>query len=99
MAQRMVSRARTIAYLECKILGHAWDEYNPTVTDGQASFDRLTLRCIRCATTRHDYFDRVGEIERRNYGYPDGYRDAKDMKPSRAAMRLMMHGHSTKGVQ
>lgn len=96
----MASRARQVAFIECKTYGHSWDEYNPrNVPMDKGSFDRLTLRCTRCGSTRHDEFDRVGEVVRRNYVNPDGYKSAADEKPSRAALRLMLHGHSTRGVK
>ena len=99
----MPSRARTVAFIECKTLGHSWDEYNPSVNGYDVrAYDRMTLRCTRCGTTRHTYMDRDGSwIGSHSYRHPDGYKTAKDeYKPSRAVMRLLMHGHSIpRGVE
>lgn len=84
-----MARRRSVGFAECKALGHAWDEYDPRDAGGRARW-RLTLRCARCGTTRHDDLDHYGELEGRQYAYPDGYRDARDDKPSRAALRLML---------
>jgi hypothetical protein len=92
-------KRRQHAFIECKTFGHAWDEYNPGDGDLNGWFDRITLRCERCGSTRHDYHDNRGELGARKYWTPDGYKDAKDQKPSRAALRLMLHGHSTRGVK
>lgn len=84
-------RKRTVAFIECKTLGHAWEEFNPHDDGDTRGWDsRLTLRCTRCTSTRIDYIDYVGELGDRKYWKPDGYADAKDEKPSRAALRLMM---------
>ena len=49
-----------------------WDDAPPstpsTVTRG------IVLRCIRCATVRHDHTAVDGALERRSYDYPEGYR-------------------------
>lgn len=83
-------RRHGVQYAECKTLGHAWDEYNPRDGGGGATRWRLTLRCSRCSTTRHDDLDARGEVVSRQYAYPDGYRDPVELKPSRAALRLML---------
>lgn len=97
-ATHQPSRQQQVAFIECKTFGHAWDEYNPTdVPELQPGmyFDRITLRCTRCHTTRHDYLDRSGGVEYRNYTYTDGYRDTRDQpRPSRAVLRLLLHGHT-----
>lgn len=97
----MPSRARTVSFIECKTYGHSWDEYNPSSNGLVDSFDRLTLRCTRCATTRHDYLDRTGDVLHRSYTYPDGYKYAQEeYRPSRAVLRLLLHGHSVpRGVE
>lgn len=91
---------KTVEYIECKTYGHSWDEYNARYADAAPrGTDRLTLRCTRCGTTRHDTFDKVtGEVETRKYVYPSGYKEAVGVKPSRAALRLMLHGWSTRGA-
>jgi hypothetical protein len=92
----MASRTRQIAYLDCRTFGHAWDEYNPTgeqFARRDGFYDRITVRCTRCTTTRHDYIDREGQVTFRQYKHPEGYRIAKDETPSRAVMRLLLHGH------
>lgn len=83
------ARANRAPFPHCRVLGHAWDEYNPR-DGGSRGVQRLTLRCTRCTTTRHDELDRYGNVERRHYAYPDGYKTPSDERPSRAAMRLML---------
>jgi hypothetical protein len=34
---------------------------------------RLSLRCTRCTTERHDNYDFKGKLMGRRYIYPDGY--------------------------
>lgn len=95
-----MARTNRVGFIGCKTYCHAWDEYNPREDPPTGTFDRITLRCTRCTTTRHDEFDRNGDMVRRQYGYPDGYREAADSKPSRAALRLMLTGHRVpRGVQ
>jgi hypothetical protein len=51
----------------------------------------MTLRCIRCYTTRADYLDAEGIVVGRKYQYADGYRDARGSdKPTRNEMRLFI---------
>lgn len=97
----LMARRSRVEFIECKTFGHAWDEYNPPAESlPDRTFDRIALRCTRCTTTRHDHFDKSGEMVARRYSYPDGYRTAADDKPSRAALRLMLTGHRVpRGVQ
>jgi hypothetical protein len=60
-------------YLRCRRDGHAWDEFTDA-TKPRAQFGyRLSLRCDRCTTTRHDIISIVGDVVQRHYEYPDGY--------------------------
>lgn len=86
-----MAHRNAVAFIECKTIGHAWEQHNPHDDGDLRGWDsRLTLRCDRCSSTRIDYIDYLGELGDRSYRKPDGYADAKDEKPSRAALRLMM---------
>lgn len=86
------ARANRAPFPHCRVLGHAWDDHMPSNTrvdlDGWDS--ALVLRCTRCTTTRIDWLDYAGDVGRRRYDYPDGYKEAPELRPSRAAMRLML---------
>ena len=60
--------------VRCRTYGHAWDEF--TASDlGPPMLDwRLSLRCIRCQTERHDEIDLLGNVGARRYIYLDGYK-------------------------
>lgn len=76
--------------LRCRIYGHAWDEFYPDDLGIPMWGWRLSLRCTRCATERHDIIDRYGRLGQRRYLYPDGYRIAADETPSRDELRQTM---------
>ena len=80
------------AMLRCRIYGHAWDEFYPDDLGTPLYGWRLSLRCTRCSTERHDVIDHIGQISMRRYIYADGYRIEKDETPTREAMRLDMFG-------
>jgi len=61
------------ASLQCRTYGHAWSEYSRGDLPAVVGW-RLTLRCDRCTTERHDVIDLIGELQSRHYDYPDGYR-------------------------
>jgi hypothetical protein len=88
----MARRWMNLQFVECKTWGHAWDEYNAADNPPRGSFRwRMTLRCTRCYTTRHDYLDATGHVVSRKYGYADGYRDARGAeKPTRDEMRIVI---------
>lgn len=66
-------RAMEEAYLLCRTFGHLWDEFMPHGMR-KASFGyRISLRCVRCTTERHDLIDVRGEVGQREYRYPDDY--------------------------
>lgn len=62
-----------IAYLRCRSYGHAWDEFNPIDMEAPWYGWRLSLRCLRCTTERHDNIDFKGKVMGRRYIYPQGY--------------------------
>lgn len=85
-----MSTRRRVDFVECKTLGHQWDIVPGNLSSLNGWDSALSLRCMRCEAERMDYLDYLGEVGERRYVYPEGYRDAKDIKPSRAAMRLML---------
>lgn len=85
MASRINMR---LEYERCRTYGHAWDEFLPLGKRRAGWGSRLSLRCVRCMTERHDTVDALGELSVREYVYPDDYRLGADETPTRAAMRL-----------
>lgn len=70
------------------MFGHAWDDKNlrPRNVDG---LHLVELMCLRCGTTRHDYWGAHGAVRRRRYSYSEGYLVAnKDDRLSRDEYRL-----------
>ena len=83
--------ARKADYIRCRTYGHAWYEFSPGQMARPLFGFRLSLKCERCTTERHDLIDANGEVGSREYRYPDGYKDAFiDEKPTRAELRLML---------
>ena len=64
----------TTAFSRCRSYGHAWEEFNPVDMYAPVYGWRLSLRCLRCQTERHDNLDFKGRVIGRRYIYPDGYR-------------------------
>ena len=64
------------AYVECKTIGHSWDN-NPTgVVDSalfRSSIACMMLRCTRCTTERYDYIAKDFTVWKRYYRYPKKY--------------------------
>ena len=73
--------------LRCRTYGHAWDEYFPDDLGPPMFGWRLSLRCVRCATERHDIIDHIGQVGQRRYIYPDGYQLAGEEKPTKEELR------------
>lgn len=79
----MPSRNGSTPYLECRTLRHAWD---PTSTKVGYT---LSLLCVRCTTERHDEASQAtGELFRRRYIYPKGYRMAASDTPGMEDLRV-----------
>lgn len=80
-----------MSFVPCKTYGHSWDEANiKDAPDLNGWSSRISLRCTRCTTLRFDMLDAAGELGARRYIYPDDYADVKDMKPTRAELRLII---------
>ena len=87
---RLVSRDHRSEFLRCRTLGHQWDDI--PVTDRTGFGEQLWMRCLRCATERHDGIDTGGRLTYRRYVYPLGYDTAfaGDVAPTRSDFRLML---------
>jgi hypothetical protein len=65
-----------LAVVQCRTYGHGWSEFVRPDLPAVAGW-RLTLRCDRCTSERHDVINLIGELQHRHYQYPDGYRLAR----------------------
>ena len=77
-------------FINCRLTGHWWKlVFTDTNRDGGVDMD---YACQRCATTRSDMISpKYGELLKRGYTYPEGYR-VKQVTPgersfSAAALR------------
>ena len=72
LAQQARARELPDAYLDCRSLGHAWQECQP---DRPAKFGELHVyQCLRCLGIRDDLISaRYGEILSRGYRHAPGY--------------------------
>jgi hypothetical protein len=59
--------------VRCRSYGHSWDEFFPIDLNPPLYGWRLSLRCTRCATERHDNIDFKGQVMSRRYIYQEGY--------------------------
>ena len=75
-------------YYECRHLGHSWDDIPVTRRPPFGVY--IWLRCDRCTTERHDILPSVrdGKLLSRKYYYPDGYKMARDERPSIEELRV-----------
>ena len=72
LAQSARARDLPDAYLDCRSLGHAWQECEP---DRPAKFGELHVyQCLRCLGIRDDLIShQYGEILSRGYRHAPGY--------------------------
>jgi hypothetical protein len=76
------------AFIRCRTYNHAWDEFFPIDMETPWIGWRLSLRCVRCQTERHDVIDFKGAMMQRRYIYPDGYQTPKgEEKKERSVFR------------
>lgn len=64
-------------HIRCRDLGHIWREFVPSGASRPKFGWRRSLRCDPkrggCGAERHEVIDMQGNIDSRNYRYPDGY--------------------------
>jgi hypothetical protein len=84
-----LSKKLSLQMLRCRTYGHAWDEFYPDNLGIPMYGWRLSLRCVRCETERHDIIERTGAVGARRYIYPDGYKLGREAA-SREEMRLSL---------
>lgn len=80
---------RNIEFVECRTLGHAWEQIPRKVREHDWSGYGFALRCVRCGCERFDDFDHLGQLSHRKYDHPEGYHMARDETPDRSSMRLV----------
>lgn len=84
------------AYLRCRRLGHAWDEFTPSVVpwsehDMRGLFCEAA-RCTSCGCIRWRQISRAtGAVYKVGYDYPDGYNFSLEERPSKNDFRLLAH--------
>lgn len=81
-----VRRLRT-EYVKCRSWGHEWDDFIP-IGRRRSWGITISLRCDRCTTERHDTIDQIGNLSKRQYVYPEGYKLSAIEKPTAEALRL-----------
>jgi hypothetical protein len=69
----------------CKALSqHAWEIFTPINMDAPWYGWRLSLRCVRCGTERHDNLSyATHQLLSRRYMHPEGYLYEKGERPTR----------------
>lgn len=73
-------------FYECRHLGHSWDDLPVTQRPPWGVY--IWFRCTRCTAERYDIINQfTGELMNRRYWHPDGYKMAKDEKPSVEELR------------
>jgi hypothetical protein len=80
-------KRKDITYIECRTWGHQWDTFAPLQRE-RGYGTQISLRCTRCACERFDWIDSSGALNSRQYNYPDGYKMAKNDRPSLGDLRL-----------
>jgi hypothetical protein len=82
---------RVEAFIRCRTLGHSWDPI--PVTQRPQFGVAYDLRCEHCLTYRRDIVSpHSGEVLRRWYQYPDGYRATRDLRMIRSEYRVQWLG-------
>lgn len=76
--------------IRCRVARHMWDDFEPTEMRSPSWGTRVSFRCLRCASERHDVYDSLGEVGYRRYIYVEGYQYAKGERPSAAEFRVML---------
>lgn len=89
-AQLGIAKSLPVEFLDCRGLGHAWQQANPTMS--HEGNEALAFVCLRCHTVRHDFIGGDGYLTRRHYHYPPRYSlkklDSGDRPVSARALRI-----------
>ena len=76
------------AFVRCRTYSHAWDEFYPIDMEAPWYGWRLSLRCMRCGTERHDNIAHgTGQMMGRRYMYPEGYQNKGEDRPTKEVFR------------
>lgn len=86
----MAALKLSAVYIKCRTLRHAWDDFIPRDMPAPQWGHRVSLRCLRCTTERHDVIDRLGQLSQRTYIYPTDYALTADETPDIQQLRLML---------
>ena len=83
-------------YVECRVLGHAWEDVTGMPGGKVRRVEYLTgrrmrFRCTRCTMERHETWSELtGELIARQYDQPGGYKLGRVELPSDVTMRQAM---------
>jgi hypothetical protein len=87
----MPPKAESYNMAQCRTYGHAWEEFFPDDMGTPMYGWRLSLRCLRCNSERHDTIDALGRVNGRRYIYEEGYQMSRDERPDRETLRREMY--------
>lgn len=76
--------------IRCRVMRHAWDDFDPVGMRNPNWGIRVSFRCLRCHSERHDIYNSLGDVGYRRYIYVEGYQYAKGERPSAAEFRIML---------
>ena len=80
---------KNIDFLRCRSFGHSWEEFLATDMNKPLFGVRVSTVCTSCGTKRHDLLNTHGEVEQREYRYPDGYQHNGGTPLKRADYKLL----------
>ena len=87
MPIRLRSNKDGDVFLRCRTYSHAWDEFTPIDMESPSYGWRLSLRCVRCGTERHDTIAYgTGQVNGRQYIYVEGYQYIGEDKPTKRGL-------------
>lgn len=90
MRPRGTEAPRPVDYTECRTYNHSWSQFFPNDWEPPLAGWRLSLRCTRCNTQRHDLVSTSsGGLIGRRYEWPEDYRVIGEA-PTRDELRAQM---------
>lgn len=89
-----------IEYLECRVMGHRWDEHGSFLSKVAAGLIGNHLTCTCCKAERFDAYDvKNGLLWARDYHRPDGYEIEGDNWVPKATYIAVWHHRNRKTRQ